>query len=134
LERGFYVEPTVFGHVDNRSRIAREEVFGPVLAVIPADNEDHAVELANDSPYGLNAAVFTHDVDRAYAVARRLRTGTVGHNAHRLDFGIAFGGFKESGVGREGGVEGLRPYLETKTVLLDGVPRHRTVAASEGKS
>jgi betaine-aldehyde dehydrogenase len=92
------------------------------VVVIPADSDEHAVEMANDSPYGLNASVFTNDVDRAWAVARRLRTGTVGHNALRVDFSIAFGGFKQSGVGREGGLEGLRPYLETKTVLLDGVP------------
>ena len=111
LPRGFYVEPTVFGNVDNRSTIAQEEIFGPVLAVIPAESDEHAVDIANDSPYGLNATVFTNDVDRAYAVARRLRTGTVGHNALRVDFSIAFGGFKQSGVGREGGLEGLRPYL-----------------------
>jgi len=122
LQRGFYVEPTVFGNVDNRSTIAQEEIFGPVLVVIPAESDEHAVALANDSPYGLNASVFTNDADRAWNVARRLRTGTVGHNAMRNDFTIAFGGFKESGVGREGGVEGLLPYLETKTVLLDGMP------------
>jgi betaine-aldehyde dehydrogenase len=125
LPRGFFVEPTVFGHVDNRATIAREEIFGPVVAIIPADTDEQAVDIANDSPYGLNASVFTHDVDRAYAVARRLRTGTVGHNALRLDFSIAFGGFKQSGIGREGGLEGLRPYLETKTILLDGLPAHR---------
>ena len=125
LSRGFYVEPTVFGNVDNGATIAREEIFGPVLVVIPADSEEHAIEIANDSPYGLNASVFTNDVDRAYTVARRLRSGTVGHNALRVDFTIAFGGFKQSGVGREGGLEGLRPYLETKTVLLDGKPSHR---------
>jgi betaine-aldehyde dehydrogenase len=125
LSRGFYVEPTVFGNVDNSSAIAREEIFGPVLVVVPADSEEQAIQIANDSPYGLNATVFTNDVDRAYSVARSLRSGTVGHNALRLDFSIAFGGFKQSGVGREGGIEGLRPYLETKTVLLDGVPSHR---------
>lgn len=125
LNRGFYVEPTVFGNVDNGSAIAREEIFGPVLAVIPADCEAGAVAIANDSPFGLNNAVFTNDVERAYKVARELRSGTVGHNGLRLDFSIAFGGFKESGVGREGGIEGLRPYLETKTVLLEGVPAHR---------
>jgi acyl-CoA reductase-like NAD-dependent aldehyde dehydrogenase len=125
LDRGFFVEPTVFGHVDNGSTIAREEIFGPVVVLIPAESDDQAVDLANDTPYGLNASVFTHDVDRAYAVARRLRSGTVGHNALRVDFSIAFGGFKQSGIGREGGLEGLRPYLETKTVLLDGIPSHR---------
>jgi acyl-CoA reductase-like NAD-dependent aldehyde dehydrogenase len=126
LSRGFYVEPTVFGNVDNRSSIAQEEIFGPVVVVISTDSDQQAVDIANDSPYGLNASVFTNDVDRAWSVARRLRTGTVGHNALRVDFSIAFGGFKQSGVGREGGLEGLRPYLETKTVLLDGVPSHRT--------
>jgi aldehyde dehydrogenase (NAD+) len=122
LERGFYVEPTLFGNVDNSSTIAQEEIFGPVLVVIPAGDEEQAVDIANDSIYGLNAGVFTNDVDRAYAVARRLRTGTVGHNAYRGDFGIAFGGFKQSGIGREGGTEGLLPYLETKTVILEGRP------------
>jgi betaine-aldehyde dehydrogenase len=76
-----------------------------------------------DNRYGLNASVFTHDADRAYAVARRLRTGTVGHNGVRTDATIAFGGFKRSGIGREGGAEGLRPFLESKTVLLDELPR-----------
>ena len=122
LDRGYYMEPTVFGNVDNSSTIAQEEIFGPVLTVIPADNEDHVVAIANDSIYGLNASVFTHDVDRARQVARRLRSGTVGHNAFRTDFGIAFGGFKQSGIGREGGTEGLLPFLETKTVILEGVP------------
>lgn len=124
LDRGFFIEPTVFGGVDNASRLAREEIFGPVLAVIPADDETHAINLANDSPFGLSGAVFTSDVDRAYAVSRSIRTGTMGHNSLRLDFSIAFGGFKQSGVGREGGVEGLMPYLETKTILLDGRPSH----------
>ncbi len=122
LERGYYVEPTVFGNVDNHSTIAREEIFGPVLSVIPANNEDHAVALANDTIYGLNASVFTKDVDRALQVAGRIRSGTVGHNAFRTDFGMAFGGFKQSGIGREGGTEGLLPFLETKSVILNGKP------------
>jgi acyl-CoA reductase-like NAD-dependent aldehyde dehydrogenase len=122
LDRGYYVEPTVFAQVDNSSAIAQEEIFGPVLSVIPADNEDHVVELANDTVFGLNASVFTHDVDRARQIAGRLRSGTVGHNAFRTDFSIAFGGFKQSGIGREGGTEGLLPFLETKTVILEGVP------------
>ena len=113
----------MFADVDNRSVIAQEEIFGPVLCVIPADGEDDAVAKANDTVYGLNAAVFTNDVDRAYAVARRLRSGTVGHNGVRTDATISFGGVKQSGIGREGGVEGLRPFLESKTVLLDGNPR-----------
>lgn len=122
LPKGYFIEPTLFGQVDNRSTIAQEEIFGPVLCVIPADNDDHAVELANDTVYGLNASVFTNDVDRAYTVGRRIRAGTVGHNAFRTDFTIAFGGFKQSGIGREGGVNGLLPYLESKTMVFDGAP------------
>ena len=122
LNRGFYIEPTGFAGVDNKSKIAQEEIFGPVVAVIAADSDDHAIEMANDSVYGLNGAVFTNDVDRAYDVARQIRTGTVAQNGFNIDFGIAFGGFKESGVGREGGVEGLHPYLELKTLLLNGKP------------
>jgi acyl-CoA reductase-like NAD-dependent aldehyde dehydrogenase len=122
LDRGWFIEPTVFGNVDNSSTIAQEEIFGPVLSVIPADDEQHAIAIANDTIYGLNASVFTDDVERARDVARQLRSGTVGHNAFRTDFGIAFGGFKQSGIGREGGTEGLHPFLETKTVILNGRP------------
>jgi aldehyde dehydrogenase (NAD+) len=122
LHRGFFIEPTVFGNVSNSSTIAREEIFGPVLSVIPAGSEEDAVEIANDTIYGLNSSVFTNDVERAYGTARRLRSGTVGHNAFRTDFSIAFGGFKQSGIGREGGTEGLLPFLETKTVILDSMP------------
>jgi acyl-CoA reductase-like NAD-dependent aldehyde dehydrogenase len=105
------------------------------LSVIPADDERHAVTIANDSPYGLNASVFTNDVERARAVAGELRSGTVGHNAMRSDFGIAFGGFKQSGVGREGGREGLLAFLETKTVILDEpTARYRAGADSAASS
>jgi aldehyde dehydrogenase (NAD+) len=130
LERGWFVEPTVFGNVDNGATIAREEIFGPVLSVIPADDERDAVRVANDTIYGLNASVFTNDIERARGVAGELRSGTVGHNAFRTDFGIAFGGFKQSGIGREGGTEGLHPFLETKTVILEGRPgRYRAQAS-----
>jgi acyl-CoA reductase-like NAD-dependent aldehyde dehydrogenase len=122
LDRGYFVEPTVFANVDNSSTIAQEEIFGPVLSVIPAADENDAVRIANDTIYGLNSSVFTPDVDRAREVARKLRTGTVGHNAFRTDFAIAFGGFKQSGLGREGLREGLHPFLETKTVILDESP------------
>jgi aldehyde dehydrogenase (NAD+) len=119
LERGWFIEPTVFGNVDSASTIAQEEIFGPVLSVIPAADEEDAVRIANDTIYGLNSAVFTPDPDRARSVARHLRAGTVGMNSFRTDFGIAFGGFKQSGIGREGGAEGLAHFLETKTVILD---------------
>ncbi|NKQ58053.1 aldehyde dehydrogenase [Amycolatopsis sp. K13G38] len=122
LERGFFIEPTVFANVDNSSTIAQQEIFGPVLSVIPVADEAEAVRVANDTIYGLNASVFTASADKALAVARQLRAGTVGHNAFRSDFGIAFGGFKQSGVGREGGREGVLPYVELKTVILDGTP------------
>ena len=123
LDRGWYVEPTVFGNVDNHSVIAQEEIFGPVLSVIPAAGRGTTrSRIANDTIYGLNASVFTNDVNRARQVAGQLRSGTVGHNAFRTDFGVAFGGFKQSGIGREGGREGLLPFLETKTVILEGRP------------
>ncbi|WP_380871628.1 aldehyde dehydrogenase [Sphingomonas sp. DBB INV C78] len=123
LAKGWFFEPTIFDNVDNGSTIAREEIFGPVLSVVPADSEADAVRIANDTIYGLNASVFTADVDRALAISRELRSGTVGHNAWRSDFGVAFGGFKQSGIGREGGREGLLPFLETKFIVLDGVPQ-----------
>jgi betaine-aldehyde dehydrogenase len=119
LNRGFYLDPTLFGGVGADARVAREEIFGPVICVMPARDEEEAIEIANASPFGLNNSVFTADAARAMEVARRLRSGTVGHNAFRSDFSIAFGGYKQSGIGREGGREGLRPYLEAKTVILD---------------
>ncbi len=120
LDRGWYVEPTVFGNVDNRSVIAQEEIFGPVLSVIPAADEADAVRIANDTAYGLHGAVFTNDVERAREVAGQMRTGAVGHNGFKSDFRLGHGGFKQSGIGREGGVDGLLPFLESKAVLLDG--------------
>ena len=124
LKKGFFIEPTVFANVDNNSVIAREEIFGPVLSVIPADNEDQAIDIANDTNFGLNASVFTNEAAKAYQVARRIRSGTVGHNSFRSDFNIGFGGFKQSGIGREGGTEGMKNYLEAKTVILDEAPPH----------
>ena len=122
LNRGYFIEPTLFANVDNTSAIAQEEIFGPVLCLIPADDEDHAVRIANDSTYGLNGSVLTHDADAAWRIGRRIRTGGFGQNGLRMDFGLPFGGFKQSGIGREGGPEGLHPYLEMKTMLLDAVP------------
>jgi betaine-aldehyde dehydrogenase len=119
LNRGYYIEPTLFANVDNRMTIAQEEIFGPVISLIPADDEADAIRIANDSAYGLNGAVFTNDARRAYEVARQVRTGNFAQNGFRLDNSVAFGGFKQSGVGREGGRDGLFPYLEAKTVFLD---------------
>ena len=98
--------------------IAREEIFGPVLSLIPARDVDHAVELANETEYGLNSSVFTNDAEAAYAIGRRIRAGNMAQNGMNADFTLPFGGFKCSGIGREGGVEGLTPYIETKVMLL----------------
>jgi betaine-aldehyde dehydrogenase len=117
-ERGWYVEPTIFRDVDNGMRLAQEEVFGPVLAVIPHDGDDDAVALANDTRYGLSGAVFTPDLDRALGVANRIRVGTFGVNGYALDFSLPFGGRKQSGVGREFGVEGLAENTELKAIAL----------------
>ncbi|HMT44240.1 MAG TPA: aldehyde dehydrogenase family protein, partial [Chakrabartia sp.] len=122
MNSGYFIEPTLFANVDNASRIAQEEIFGPVLALIPVEDEEDAIRVANDSHYGLNGSVLTMDADAAYRIARRIRTGAVGQNGLRMDFGLPFGGFKQSGIGREGGLEGLLGYLESKTILLDGMP------------
>ena len=116
-EKGWYVRPTVFAGVDNRMRIAQEEIFGPVLAVIPYDGVDEAVRIANDSEYGLAGSVWTADVDLGLDVARRVRTGTYGVNQYSMDFVAPFGGFKASGVGREFGPEGIDEYVEFKTIV-----------------
>ncbi|MCB2065289.1 MAG: aldehyde dehydrogenase [Erythrobacter sp.] len=122
MNKGYYIEPTLFANVDNQSKIAQEEIFGPVLCLIPAEDEEDAIRLANESNFGLNGAVLTNDPQAAYDVARRIRTGVVGQNGMRMEWSAPFGGYKQSGVGREGGEEGLWGYLETKTVLLDGMP------------
>jgi aldehyde dehydrogenase (NAD+) len=116
-EKGWYVRPTVFADVDNRMRIAQEEIFGPVLAVIPYDGVDEAVRIANDSEYGLAGTVWTADEDAGRDVARRVRTGTYGVNKYSMDFNAPFGGFKSSGVGREFGPEGIDEYVEFKTIV-----------------
>jgi betaine-aldehyde dehydrogenase len=118
LARGWYVEPTVFADVRNDMKIAREEIFGPVVAVIPYDGVDDAVRIANDSDYGLSGSVWTADVAAGLEVARRVRTGTYTVNGFSMEFGAPFGGFKASGIGRELGPEGLAAYLEPKTINL----------------
>jgi aldehyde dehydrogenase (NAD+) len=115
-DTGWYVEPTVFRGVANDMRIAREEIFGPVVVVIPYDDEADAVRIANDSDYGLAGSVWTGDAERGLDVARRVRTGTYGINAYLMDFVAPFGGYKASGLGREFGPEGLLEYLEHKTI------------------
>ena len=119
LGKGWYVEPTVFSHVDNKMKIAQEEIFGPVLVVIPYDGDQQAVEIANDSNYGLCGSVWTNDNDRGLGIARQVRTGTYMVNGSvPIDFATPFGGFKESGVGREFGPEGLESFLEKKSIAL----------------
>ncbi|MDJ0847546.1 MAG: aldehyde dehydrogenase family protein [Myxococcota bacterium] len=119
LEKGFFVEPTVFADVDPKATIAQEEIFGPVLCVIPYDDDDDAVRIANDSIYGLSGSVSSGDVERAASVARRIRTGTISVNgAMWFHPSTPFGGYKQSGLGRENGVQGLEEYLETKIMAL----------------
>jgi aldehyde dehydrogenase (NAD+) len=116
FDRGWFVEPTVFAGVDNSMRLAREEVFGPVYAIVPYDTESEAIAIANDTPFGLAGAVFSADEARAEQVARQVRAGVMSINGFGLDPGIPFGGFKQSGIGREGGLEGLRMFTETKAI------------------
>ena len=119
LDKGYYVEPTLFVDVDNSMRIAQEEIFGPVLAVIPYEGDAQAVAIANDSDYGLCGSVWTSDPDRGLEVARGVRTGTyMLNNPVPIDFATPFGGFKGSGLGREFGREGLELFLEQKSITL----------------
>ena len=115
-ERGWYVAPTVFADVDPAMRIAREEIFGPVLSVIPYEDEEHAIKIANDSDYGLAGTVWTADADHGMRIARRVRTGTYGVNMYMIETCAPFGGYKASGIGRELGPEGLMSYLEYKSI------------------
>jgi aldehyde dehydrogenase (NAD+) len=121
FEKGYFVQPTLFVDVDPDSTIAQEEIFGPVLSVIPFEDDDDAVRIANNSRYGLSGSVTSASLDRALGVARRIRTGTVAVNGGQW-FGpdSPFGGYKESGQGREHGLAGFEEYLETKTIGLPG--------------
>ncbi|WP_432246306.1 aldehyde dehydrogenase [Mycolicibacterium sp. ELW1] len=118
--RGWFVSPTVFADVDNSDQIAQEEIFGPVLAVIPYDGDDEAVALANDSEFGLAGTVWSTDDERAIEIARAVRTGTVGINDYQLDFRAPFGGVKASGIGRELGPEGLDAFFALKSIYRVG--------------
>ncbi|QVI28619.1 aldehyde dehydrogenase [Mycolicibacterium neoaurum] len=118
LDSGWFVQPTVFADVDNSMTIAQEEIFGPVLVVIPYEDEADAVRIANDSVYGLAGSVYTTDFAKAVEIAKQIRTGTYGINMYAFDAGAPFGGYKNSGVGRECGPEGIAGYCESKSVLL----------------
>jgi aldehyde dehydrogenase (NAD+) len=117
FDKGYFVEPTLFVDVDNSMTIAREEIFGPVLAVIPYDDDEDAIRIANDSAYGLSGGVFSADPDRAMAMGRRMRVGSMSINGG-MYYGAdgPYGGYKTSGVGRQNGIEGFHTYLETKVV------------------
>ncbi|MCP2295128.1 aldehyde dehydrogenase (NAD+) [Nocardia amikacinitolerans] len=118
LDRGWFVEPTIFADVDNKSTIAQEEIFGPVLSVIPYETEDEAVAIANDSAYGLAGSVWTTDIEHGAEIAARVRTGTYAINWYAFDPTSPFGGYKNSGLGRENGPEGLDSFCEQKSLLM----------------
>lgn len=118
LESGYYLSPTIFTGVTNDMSIAREEIFGPVISVIDYETEDEAVAIANDSEYGLAGTVWTTDIEHGLQIAAQIRTGTYGVNWYAIDPGSPFGGYKNSGIGRENGPEGLESYLEHKSVIL----------------
>ena len=116
IDKGWYVKPTIFSDVSNDMRIAQEEIFGPVLVIIPFEDESEAIAIANDTPYGLAAYLQTGDTERKGRVAARLKAGAVHINGAGIEYGTPFGGYKQSGNGREGGLMGLEDYLETKTL------------------
>lgn len=118
LDSGFFVQPTVFADVDNKMTIAQEEIFGPVLSIIGYDTEEDAVRIANDSVYGLAGSVWTTDIPHGIEISQRIRTGTYGINWYAFDPGSPFGGFKDSGIGRENGPEGVEHFTQHKSVLL----------------
>jgi aldehyde dehydrogenase (NAD+) len=118
LKKGYFIEPTVFADVDTKMTIAQEEIFGPVVSFISYDDLDDAITKANDTMYGLHGAVYTADPERGYQIARRVRSGSVTVNGLIVDYKMPFGGFKQSGTGREGGIEGLENYFETKTIYM----------------
>ncbi len=120
LQDGFFIEPTILTGVNNKMRVAREEIFGPVLSVIAAKDEEEIVRQANDSPFGLGAGIWTKDVQRAHRVAHALRAGTIWINSYRtISFNTPFGGYKMSGIGRENGLESIKEYTQVKSVWVE---------------
>jgi aldehyde dehydrogenase (NAD+) len=120
FDRGYFIEPTVFADVDNSSRLAQEEIFGPVLAVMPFDTEEEAIRLANEVEYGLVAGLWTSDVSRAHRVAAQIEAGLVTVNTFRTTYPmLPYGGYKMSGLGRENGMEAINHFTEVKTVVVD---------------
>jgi betaine-aldehyde dehydrogenase len=119
LSKGWYVEPTLLTNVRNDMTVAREEIFGPVTALIPYKDEEDAIRIANDSPYGLSGCVFTADAEHGFEVARRVRSGTFSVNTYAADLNSPFGGFKQSGIGREHGPTAIEEYLLAKTISID---------------
>jgi aldehyde dehydrogenase (NAD+) len=118
LNRGFFIEPTVFTDVDPGMTIFQEEIFGPVVSFVDYDDEKDMIAKANDTIYGLHGAIYTQDAERGFTVAREYRAGSVTINGMMVDIHMPFGGFKQSGLGRDGGVEGLENYTETKAVYF----------------
>ncbi|MGC4250355.1 MAG: aldehyde dehydrogenase [Sphingobium sp.] len=116
LDKGWFVNPTIFADVDRKMRIAQEEIFGPVLSILTYRTEEEAVSIANDSDYGLNGAVFTDDIERGLKIANRIETGTIELNGNLTGFHAPMGGWKTSGIGREGGLEGFEAYVETRSI------------------
>ncbi|MFM6980221.1 MAG: aldehyde dehydrogenase family protein, partial [Micrococcales bacterium] len=120
ISKGFYVKPTVFADVNNSMRIAQEEIFGPVLVVIPYGDEQEAIDIANDSKFGLGGSIFTSDPDHGEQVARKIETGSVGINFYGSNLAAPFGGWKESGLGMEYGPEAIGAYVRMKSIHREG--------------
>jgi aldehyde dehydrogenase (NAD+) len=116
LEKGYFIKPTIFTNVTNDMEIAKSEIFGPVLSIIPFDTEEEAIRIVNDTEYGLGNYIQTNDLEKAQRVAKKLRSGVVYINGNSMDSGTPFGGYRQSGNGREGGKWGLEEYLEVKTI------------------
>jgi aldehyde dehydrogenase (NAD+) len=117
LEGGNFVNPTLFADVDNAMSIAQDEIFGPVLSVLPFSTEEEGIRIANDTTYGLGASVYTSDIKRAFRVAKAVRAGTFGINGYNVEPHAPFGGVKQSGLGREGGRHGIEEFTELKTII-----------------